>query len=113
MNINYNGKKFAGRFNSDTGEVGSDTIFEYFVKDGILKGSYSGGQISIGQLLGKVQSNSCLEFVYHHINNQGEIKTGRCHSRPEILEDGRIRLHESWEWLKGEQGQGTSIIDEI
>ncbi len=33
--------------------------------------------------------------------------------RPEILPDGRLRLHEHWEWTNGAQGRGESIIEEV
>lgn len=39
--------------------------------------------------------------------------TGICRSTPEILEDGRIRLHEEWIWTSGDQSSGKSIIEEI
>ncbi|WP_313187142.1 hypothetical protein [Sphingobacterium siyangense] len=50
---------------------------------------------------------------YHHINTAGEIMTGLCRSTPEILKDGRIRLHEEWKWTSGDQSSGKSIIEEI
>ena len=39
--------------------------------------------------------------------------TGTCKSKPEILENGKIRLHESWEWASGDKSKGQSIIEEI
>jgi hypothetical protein len=38
--------------------------------------------------------------------------TGICISKPEILENGKIRLHEFWEWTSGDKSKGTSIIEE-
>jgi hypothetical protein len=49
---------------------------------------------------------------YHQVNNAGEIMTGICKSIPEILENGKIRLHESWEWTSGDKSKGQSIIEE-
>jgi hypothetical protein len=49
---------------------------------------------------------------YHQINDNDELMTGICFSTPEILENGKIRLHESWEWTSGDQSKGTSIIEE-
>jgi hypothetical protein len=34
-------------------------------------------------------------------------------SRPEILANGKIRLHESWEWTSGDKSTGKSIIEEL
>ena len=39
--------------------------------------------------------------------------TGICKSTPEILEDGRIRLHEKWQWTCGGGGAGESIVEEV
>ena len=114
MEINYNNRIFRSKSNTETGDVDRDTIFDYQQDGNILKATYSGGQISAGQMLGIVNPDSSLDFAYHHINNHGELKTGKCHSKPELLPDGRIRLHESWEWLDdGERLSGTSVIEEM
>jgi len=39
--------------------------------------------------------------------------TGKCYSTPEVLVDGRIRLHEMWEWTSGDYSKGQSIVEEI
>jgi len=39
--------------------------------------------------------------------------TGKCKSRPEILENGKIRLHERWQWTCGDMSKGTSVLEEI
>jgi hypothetical protein len=39
--------------------------------------------------------------------------TGKCFSKPEIIDDGRIRLHEKWQWTSGDFSQGESIVEEI
>lgn len=33
---------------------------------------------------------------YHQVNDRGELMTGTRRSIPELLPEGRIRLHESW-----------------
>ncbi|WP_321538875.1 hypothetical protein [Flavobacterium piscinae] len=38
--------------------------------------------------------------------------TGICHSKPEIMENGKIRLHETWQWTSGDYSNGESIIEE-
>ena len=63
--------------------------------------------------MAKVIENDALDMRYEHINSAGEIMTGLCLSRPEILPDGRIRLHEKWQWTSGDLSSGESIIEEI
>lgn len=49
---------------------------------------------------------------YHQVNNKNELMTGICKSKSEILENGKVRLHESWEWTSGDKSKGQSIIEE-
>jgi len=42
----------------------------------------------------KNTENGELDFCYQHINVQNQIRVGVCHSVPEVLENGKIRLYE-------------------
>jgi len=111
--INYDGKTFASVQNSETGEVGADTIFHYHQQDDLVWAEYAGGAVRFGSLIAKVADGDCLEMRYQHLNEQGELMTGKCFSTPEILADGRIRLFEKWQWTSGDCSEGASIIEEI
>ena len=50
---------------------------------------------------------------YHQVNSKNELLTGVCKSKPEILPNGKIRLHETWKWTSGNMSEGKSIIEEI
>ncbi len=113
MMINYNGKRFVSIANTENGEVSSKTFFDYTQEGNILSASYSGGEIIKGFLIGIVEENGCLNFRYNHVNTRNEIRGGQCYSTPELLPDGRIRLHESWKWLDNEQTEGKSTIEEV
>ena len=39
--------------------------------------------------------------------------TGTCFSKPENMENGKIRLYEAWEWTSGDKSKGNSILEEI
>jgi hypothetical protein len=113
MKINYHNRKFIGISNSPTGQVGQQTVFTYFQHEDRLTGEYQGGEIVSGHLLGTVKDNGELTFVYHHLDLQGKLKSGWCKSKPEFLPDGRIRLHETWQWTYGGKGEGASVVEEI
>jgi hypothetical protein len=49
---------------------------------------------------------------YQQVNDQDELMIEICISTPEILENGKIRLHENWEWTSGDQSKENSIIEE-
>ena len=111
--INYNNKVFRPIQSSDNGESSSETLFYYKQEGNIISSEYRGGKIIYGHLIGLVDEEGCFEMRYHQININNEMMTGRCFSKPEILVDGKIRLHETWEWTSGDFSHGTSIIEEI
>jgi hypothetical protein len=111
--INYNGKKFRPVSNTENGDTSSETIFEYQQTGNILTSKYRGGDIVEGHLMALVDENGNIDMRYHHINTAGEIMTGICRSTPEILVNGKIRLHEKWRWTSGDFSEGESVLEEI
>ena len=75
--------------------------------------TYCGGQIKEGPLIGLVDDDGGSEMCYHQINLRGELMTGTCFSKPEIMDNGKIRLHETWKWTSGDKSKGNSILEEI
>lgn len=111
--MNYNNKKFRPVSNTENGETSEETIFEYQQEGEILSSSYSGGQIKKGHLIGLIDENGNIEMRYHQVNLKGELMTGICFSKPECMENGKIRLYETWEWTSGDKSKGESILEEI
>ncbi len=113
IKMNYNHKKFRPISNSENGETTSETIFEYKQTGNILTSVYRGGQIISGHLIGLVAAEGTIEMRYHQVNTKGELMTGICFSKPEIMPNGKIRLYETWKWTSGDNTAGTSILEEI
>lgn len=113
MKLNLDGKIFRSVSNSDNGEVSAATTFYYHQTDNIVTADYSGGAIVKGHLIAKMSPNGQLDMRYHHINANGEVMIGTCLSTPTILPDGRIKYHERWRWLSGDQSAGESEIEEV
>ncbi|MCA1754082.1 MAG: hypothetical protein LC641_05150 [Spirochaeta sp.] len=113
MEVDYHGKFFRGRSNSPSGEVGATTLFEYHQTGNRLWGSYSGGEVVEGHLLGTVAANGSLEFCYHHLNDAGRVMAGRCSSTPTRESDGQLVLQEHWQWFTGDGTSGYSEVEEI
>ncbi|WPR75056.1 n-acetylglutamate synthase [Algoriphagus sp. NG3] len=111
--INYNNRAFRAIQNSENGETSADTIFHYHQEGNILTANYSGGKILKGHLIGLVDESGNINMRYHQVNLAGELMTGICCSKPEILGCGKIRLHETWEWTSGDRSKGESVIEEI
>lgn len=111
--ISYDGRIFVPKMNSENGEVNAQTKFYYHQKGSLLWADYSGGDILKGSLIGTVSGNGELDFVYHHMNRQMQIKTGKCHSVPKVVDNGRLELFESWEWTSADYSKGESILEEV
>ena len=112
MQIDYDNRRFRPVSNSDNGGVSSEMVFHYQQKGNVLSCTYSGENILTGHLIGLVDESGCIEMSYHQINRNGKLMTGICSSKPEWI-DGKIRLHEEWQWTSGDRSKGTSILEEI
>lgn len=111
--INYDGRKFCGVANTANGEVGNQTIFQYRQRRDVVWATYEGGGVRFGTLVASVGDVGELDMRYSHVNDGGTLMTGECKSKPEVLPDGRLRLHERWRWTSGDQSEGESIVEEI
>ena len=111
--INYNNKIFKPVSNTENSETSSHTVFRYTQSDNILTATYSGGQIRSGHLIGLVNEKGEIDMRYHQVNDRNELMTGICHSVPEILATGKIRLYETWQWTSGDLSKGQSVIEEV
>ncbi|HEX8556660.1 MAG TPA: hypothetical protein VF668_01085 [Pyrinomonadaceae bacterium] len=111
--VNYNERFFAPVSNTDNGEAGPSTTFHYRQAGGVVWATYEGGDISFGTLIATVDEAGRLDMRYSHVNRGGELMTGRCESTPEALPDGRLRLHERWQWTSGDNSRGESIVEEV
>ena len=111
--MNYHNRKFKPVSNSDNGEVSSDMVFHYRQSEHILTCDYEGSNIAKGHLIGTVESDGVIQMRYHQVNTNGELMTGVCTSTPEVMDNGKVRLHEEWQWTSGDGSKGSSVLEEI
>lgn len=111
--INYHGRTFRSVSNTDNGEVSRETIFRYSQEGKVVTATYAGGGIITGSLVAIVDEQGVLDMRYQHINDKFELMTGKCISRPEVLENGKIRLHEEWQWTCKDYSKGRSVVEEV
>jgi hypothetical protein len=108
--MNYDNR----RFRPVGGRAGEEArVAVYHQQGDLLWGEFTGGHARRGVLTGTAASDGRLEFGYCMVLDTGEVITGHCRSTPEILADGRIRLHEQWERFGAQASIGTSFIEEI
>ena len=110
--INYNDRTFRSVSNSANGEVSNETVFHYKQNGFHITATYSGGNIADGSLSATSDEACNLYMRYQHINTSGQFLTGICFSRPEIMPNGKIRLHEKWQWTCGDYSKDESVAEE-
>jgi hypothetical protein len=110
--VSYEGLAFRSLENPH-GEVDGETRFFYRQAGSRVWAIYRGGAIAFGSLVAAAAADGRLDMRYQHVNRAGDWREGRCHSTPEHLPDGRLRLHESWRWTAGADGEGQSTVEQL
>jgi hypothetical protein len=111
--VGYDGRRFRSLENSETGEVGPETVFTYSQDGDVVSATYGGGGVRSGVLIATADGEGNLDARYAHVNASGGLMTGECRTTPERLTDGRLRLHEDWRWTSGDGSSGRSVVEEI
>jgi hypothetical protein len=111
--MNFNDKTFRLVSTTENGETSAETMFHYKQTGNILTCEYSGGKILHGHLIGLVDEAGNINMRCHQVNSLGILMTGICQSRPKILENRKILLHESWQWTSGDGSKEESVLEEI
>jgi len=111
--VSLHDRRFSPVSNSDNGEVSPETRFHYRQEGATVWATYAGGEIVMGTMVGVSRADGTFDLRYQHVSDDGALRAGRCVSTPELLPDGRLRLHESWLWTEGGRGSGTSVVEEV
>ncbi|MCX4822499.1 hypothetical protein OG883_21905 [Streptomyces sp. NBC_01142] len=93
------------------GQVGTRTRFTYHEREGRIWAEYEGGDVIRGHLVGTREGDR-LDFRYVQLKTDGGTSCGHCVSIVVELEDGRVRLEETWEW-ESQEGSGTSVVEQL
>lgn len=80
-------------------------------REGVVTGTYAGGDVVAGTLAGRRDGRD-LEYGFSHLTSAGQVRTGVCEARLEVLPGGLVRLHERWRWTSM-AGEGTAVLDEL
>jgi len=107
------GKIFTTLSTTENGDVGKETLFYYYQDGNTVWADYQGGSIIKGHLIATFNDDGLLQMNYHHLNIDGELMAGKCLSTPEVLDDGRLKFKEEWQWLTGDCSSGYSEIIEV
>ena len=111
--INYDGRTFRSAAAETAGADGAGPVGHYHQDGDVVWAEFAGGTVVRGSLVGNCGGDGVLDLAYSQLLSTGEVIAGRCTSVPDVLEDGRIRLHEHWERLGPRPGTGVSVIEEL
>jgi len=105
--MDINNKKFVAVSN-ESGLSSSLTVFHYFQKDGKITGTYSGGAIVNGSIVGKQLNNDTISLLFQCLTDEGHLMAGQSTGKVSLNKDGRLELSFDWEWLNGDKSGGKS-----
>ncbi|MEL6534546.1 MAG: hypothetical protein AAFQ98_04000 [Bacteroidota bacterium] len=110
--MNLHDKRFVALEN-ESGLSGSETVFHYFQQGEVITGTYQGGAILEGSIVGKKVAEDKIELLFQCLTQDKELKVGQ--SEGEITEDasGKLQLKFTWNWLNGDLSGGKSEYLEI
>lgn len=95
-----------------SGLSSDETIFHYMQNGNTITGTYSGGAISQGFLVGKQTGADSISLLYQCITTDGELKAGESSGKLSRNMEGKLQIHFDWSWLNGDLSGGKSVYIE-
>ena len=111
--ISFDNRQFISTANTSNGDCDAATRFRYRQDGARIWATYEGGHVQFGTIVAIADLQGRLDMRYQHVDASGDLRTGSCTSTPEVLADGRVRLHEEWRWTNGDLSSGRSIVEEV
>jgi hypothetical protein len=110
----YDCRVFELTINTENGTCTPGTRFFYRQQGTRVWATYEGEGARFGTLVAVSDAAGRLTSTYQHLDAAGSLRNGRCRTRPERLADGRLRLHEEWQWIDDPSQQlGYTVLDEV
>ncbi|WP_256296622.1 hypothetical protein [Haloarchaeobius salinus] len=109
--LSLDGRTLVGVANDESGEVSGDTRFEFEQDGDRIHAHYAGGSIVEGHLVGTL-TDGRWDIRYVQLNEDGETATGHSVGDVALLDDGRVRVEDEWEW-ESKPGRGASVLEEV
>jgi hypothetical protein len=106
--MNLTGAIFRAVSNSKHGSINTDTEMHFTSDEGVVVGSYGGGTVIIGHVIGKHVGDSEIEMLYHSASVGGVIQAGKAHGRFALDGEGQMHMYLDWQWLTGDEASGQS-----
>src|SRR5690606_16105124 len=104
--------RFALIQNSDSGQVNSETVFEYKQEGNLVTADYFGGTIRYGKIIAVLKDDELI-MLYQCLTTDNELKAGKAIAKISVTDIGKMTLNLNWEWLTNGNEKGTSEYIEI
>ncbi|MCW7944271.1 hypothetical protein AAW14_19905 [Streptomyces hygroscopicus] len=108
--INYDGKRFRKVLADPAGDAPAAL---YRQQGDLVWAEFAGGDVRRGSLAGTRDADGVISFSYSMVLDDGRVISGHSVNTPEVLPDGRIRLHERWERFGAHADNGVSYLEEV
>jgi hypothetical protein len=105
--FNFDNKRFVLIQNSESGQVNSETIFEYKQQDNLVMVDYFGGTIKYGKIIADLKDDE-LNMLYECLTTDNQLKAGKATAKISLSDNAKIKLNLLWEWLTNGNEKGNS-----
>ncbi|PWL40498.1 hypothetical protein DKG77_01700 [Flagellimonas aquimarina] len=110
--MNLNNKRFV-TLNNRKGLASNETVFQYYQNGKTITGSYKGGAIVEGLIVGKQIGDNKIQLLYQCLTDQGELKAGQSTGIVLKNAENKLELKFEWNWINGTLTAGHSEYIEI
>ena len=109
----YDGRLLQVISNTGKGDMLPGQVFEYRQDGSRVWSVYHSTEARFGALVASADAEGKLDIRYQQLDPKGTPRTGKCVTTPERLDDGRLRLHEEWQWTNGDGSRGETVLEEV
>ena len=107
--MNLDNKRFIFLENK-SGLSSNETVFHYFQDGERITGTYKGGAIAEGFIVGKQTGEHTIELLFQCLTVERELKAGQSKGVVSVNAQGKLQLNFNfnWNWLTGDLSSGVS-----
>jgi hypothetical protein len=98
---------------NEHGVSNAETVFHYLMDGVVITGTYRGGRIREGHVVGRAVDADRVEMLYHCVTIDEELLAGWSRGVVSAGADGRVQLAFEWAWFTGDQSGGVSSYIEL
>jgi hypothetical protein len=91
----------------------SQTLFEYSVDGDMIFGTYAGGDILQGQMVGRVLSDETIALLFHCVTGDMRLLAGEAVGTVGMNQAGRATLDFEWASFSGDRSRHRASYMEI